>query len=220
MPGRRSTTPLSDEQDLLVWDEDQIAAIEARNGLLQFDEVLRLVEQAAPIQQIAITPELIAHLNRLALQGIRRSAGSLRSIGVQILNTPHQPPPHEEVGVLLAEMCQYVNRSWRLRDDDLADALHIAAYLMWRLNWIHPFRDGNGRTSRAVSYLALSVRIGQLLPGSPTIADLIVENRQPYYEALDEADGAWQRGIVDVSAMETLLRRLLKAQIESAFGGP
>ena len=40
MPGRRSTTPLSDEQDLLVWDEDQIAAIEARNGLLQFDEVL------------------------------------------------------------------------------------------------------------------------------------------------------------------------------------
>jgi hypothetical protein len=68
--------------------------------------------------------------------------------------------------------------------------------------------------------LALSVRIGQLLPGSPTIADLIVENRQPYYEALDEADAAWKRGIVDVGAMEALLRRLLKAQIESAFRGP
>jgi Fic family protein len=217
MSGRRSTTPLSDEQDLLILDEDQVAAMEARNGLLQFDEVLRLVEHAAQVQQIEITPKLISQLNRLAIQGIRRSAGSLRTIGVQILNTPHQPPPHEEVDKLLGEMCSYVNRNWRSRNDDLADALHIAAYLMWRLNWIHPFRDGNGRTSRAVSYLTLSVRIGHLLPGSPTIADLIVENRQPYYEALDEADAAWQRGIVSVGAMEALLQRLLKAQIESAF---
>ena len=219
MPDRRSTTPLSDEQDLLIRDEDQIAAMEARNGLLQFDEVLRLVEHAAPAQQIEINPRLISNLNQLAIQGIRQSAGSLRTIEVQILNTPHQPPPHEEVEGLLGEMCGYVNRNWRGRNGDLSDALHIAAYLMWRLNWIHPFRDGNGRTSRAVSYLALSVRIGQLLPGSPTIADLIVENRQPYYEALDEADADWQNGIVDVSAMETLLRRLLKAQIESAFRG-
>jgi len=217
MPDRRSTAPVSDEQDLLIRDEDQIAAMEARNGLLQFDEVLRLVEQAAPVQRIEISPALISDLNRLAIQGIRRSAGSLRAIGVQILNTPHQPPPYEEVDKLLGEMCVYVNRNWRSRNDDLVDALHIAAYLMWRLNWIHPFRDGNGRTSRAVSYLALSVRIGQLLPGSPTIADLIVENRQPYYEALDEADAAWKRGIVDVGAMEALLRRLLKAQIESAL---
>jgi hypothetical protein len=34
-----------------------------------------------------------------------------------------------------------------------ATAIHLAAYLMWRLNWIHPFADGNGRTARMTSYV-------------------------------------------------------------------
>jgi Fic family protein len=46
--------------------------------------------------------------------------------------------------------------------------IHLAAYLMWRLNWIHPFADGNGRTSRIISYVVLSIRAGAILPGTPT----------------------------------------------------
>ena len=217
MADRRSAISLSDEQDLLLRDEDQIAAQEARNGLLQFDEVIRLVENAAPGQQIQITSLLISNLNRIAIQGVRQSAGALRAVQVYIENSSHQPPPPREVPRLIEAMCGYANENWWSRKDDLADALHISAYLMWRLNWIHPFRDGNGRTSRAVSYLALSVRIGQLLPGTPTIPDLIVEYKQPYYAALDEADAAWRRGVVDVGAMETLLKQLLTSQIRSAL---
>jgi len=99
--------------------------------------------------------------------------------------------------------------------DDLADAVHLAAYVMWRINWIHPFRDGNGRTARAVSYLILNIRLGQLLTGEPTIADQIVENKIPYYDALDDADAAWKDQKLDVSTMEKLITRLLEKQLSS-----
>jgi Fic family protein len=52
-------------------------------------------------------------------------------------------------------MCDYVNDQWSVRT-----ALHLAAYVMWRLNWIHPFTDGNGRTSRISSYVILTIKAG------------------------------------------------------------
>jgi Fic family protein len=213
---RRSTTPYSDEYDLLISDEDQAAIQEASNGLLQFDEVNLLVQKHASSQDVEVTPRLLSELNRLAMSGIRRSAGKFRQIAIRIENSPHVPPPFEQVPELVDEMCDYVRSNWRTDKGDLADAMHLSAYLMWRLNWIHPFRDGNGRTSRAISYLALSVRYGKLLPGTPTIADRIVENRQPYYDALDLADAAWVSGRVDVSAMEALLEKLLRLQLLAA----
>jgi Fic family protein len=88
---------------------------------------------------------------------------------------------------------------------------------MWRLNWIHPFADGNGRTSRIVSYVVLSVRAGSLLPGTPTIPDQIVDNREPYFEALDTADLAFKTGQVDVSKMEELLASLLANQLAAFY---
>jgi Fic family protein len=76
-------------------------------------------------------------------------------------------------------------------------AVHLSAYTMWRLNWIHPFSDGNGRTSRIFSYILLSVKFGQYIPETMTIPDQIVANRKPYFEALESADKSlgndWQR---------------------------
>jgi Fic family protein len=109
-------------------------------------------------------------------------------------------------------MCDYVNDHW-----DESTPLHLAAYLMWRLNWIHPFADGNGRTSRIISYVVLSIRAGAVLPGTPTIPDQIVDNRNPYFEALDAADLAYRDGKVDVSKMEALLAALLAKQLASFY---
>ena len=95
--------------------------------------------------------------------------------------------------------------------------IHLAAYVMWRLNWIHPFADGNGRTSRIVSYVVLSTRAGSILPGTPTIPDQIVDNRKPYFDALDAADLAFRGGNVDVSKMEELLGSLLANQLAQFY---
>jgi len=51
------------------------------------------------------------------------------------------------------------------------------------------------------------------LPGTPTIPDQIVDNRKPYFDALDAADLAFGVGNVDVSKMEELLGSLLANQL-------
>lgn len=111
--------------------------------------------------------------------------------------------------------------------DDLADwvndnfatatALHLCAYVMWRLNWIHPFTDGNGRTSRAVAYLVLCAKLGDRLPGRNTVPEQIAANRTPYYEALESADAAETAGKLDLSALEDLLKSQLAVQLRDAW---
>ena len=109
-------------------------------------------------------------------------------------------------------MCDYVNSNWD------QNALHLSAYVMWRLNWINPFSGGNGRTSRAVSYLVLCARLGYRISGTDTIPEQIVKNRQPYYESLDAADAAWSNNnIIDLSAMERLLEHALAVQLSSVL---
>ena len=86
---------------------------------------------------------------------------------------------------------------------------------MWRLNWIHPFTDGNGRTSRALSYLVLCVRLGYLIPGTNTIPEQISADKIPYYKALEAADRAYQDNRVDVTELEDLLSNTLALQLYS-----
>jgi Fic family protein len=131
----------------------------------------------------------------------------MRDGPVKISGDSHQPPDHPQVPKLVDEMCAYVNANWH------KSALHLSAYLMWRLNWIHPFFGGNGRTARAVSYLIMCARLGFPLPGTNTIPDLIVQNKDPYYEALREADQAWATGSLDVTKMEELQSALLAKQL-------
>jgi Fic family protein len=110
---------------------------------------------------------------------------------------------------MIEDMCDYVNSSWEAKT-----AIHLSAYVMWRLNWIHPFTDGNGRTSRAASYLILCVKTGYLLPGKLTIPDQISQDRTPYYQALEAADRSLATtSSLDLREMETLLSSLLARQL-------
>jgi Fic family protein len=90
----------------------------------------------------------------------------------------------------------------------------LAAYGLWRLNWIHPFVEGNGRTARAVSYYLLCVRSGTLLPGRKTLPERIKENREGYEYSLRVADEAWDDGDLDFTAVEAYLAPLVQAQLD------
>jgi len=108
--------------------------------------------------------------------------------------------------------CEYVNENWGTNT-----AAHLAAYVLWKMNWIHPFADGNGRTARAVSYVVMSIKLDSLLPGTPTIPEQIATDKQPYYQGLESADKAWAESEhVDVSSLETMLNTMLAAQLLSA----
>ena len=204
---QRDSKPASHQ---LYTDADQKAALEARNGLIQFDEVIRLIEQAK--QDFTLRPSVIQRLQRLAIKDIYTCAGNFRTGPVYINGTTHQPPDPDTVAEHVEEMCDYVNKNWAA-----SSPLHLGAYLMWRVNWIHPFAGGNGRTSLAVSYLVLCARLGYKLPGTVTIPDQIVLNREPYYRALDAADAAYTSGTVDVSVMEQLMTEMLANQLSSVI---
>jgi Fic family protein len=146
------------------------------------------------------------------LNGISSFAGNYRPAQVEIEGSKHIPVGAHQVAELVEDLCDYVNDKW-----DTATALHLAAYCMWRLNWIHPFADGNGRTSRALSFLVLCVKTGAVLGGAPTIPDQITNNRSPYFDALDAADAAWKEERVDVARMEELQESLLARQLTRLF---
>jgi hypothetical protein len=65
--------------------------------------------------------------------------------------------------------------------------------------------------------VVLSIRAGAVLPGTPTIPDQIVDNRNPYFDALDAADDAWRNNKIDLSKMEELLGALLANQLASFY---
>jgi fido (protein-threonine AMPylation protein) len=197
----------------LITDPDELARAEARNGLRQFDMAIGAVQAAIDRRSFKLRPSLVLALHREALRGISTFAGNYRPAGVSIEGSKHQPPGAHLVPELVEEMCDYVNEKWIE-----GNALHLAAYLMWRLNWIHPFADGNGRTSRITSYVVLCAKLDAILPGTPTIPDQIVANRKPYFDALDAADTAWAgTGLVDVSMMEQLLDGMLGRQLASVY---
>lgn len=206
---RRDSRALEPE---LITDPQEKAAAEARNGFRQYDAAVATIQTALERGSFKLRPSLILALQREALVGISSYAGNYRPGGVSIEGSQHEPVGAHLVPELVEDMCDYVNDHWHE-----STPIHLAAYLMWRLNWIHPFADGNGRTSRMVSYVVLSVRAGSFLPGTPTISDQIVDNRKPYFEALDAADAAFRDGRIDVTKMEDLLASLLANQLAEFY---
>ena len=193
-------------------DADAAAVREAENGVAQFDAVLELIDEGVRGgRPFRLRPSRILDLHRIAMDGVHPLAGVFRNKPVEIAGSRHQPPREHLVPALVEEMCEWIEDHWT------DPAVALCAYVMWRLNWIHPFADGNGRTSRAVAYLVLCARAGFSLPGRKTIPEQIAENKTPYYEALERLDEAAAADRLDLTAMEALLSLGLQKQLDSAF---
>jgi fido (protein-threonine AMPylation protein) len=192
----------------LITDPAELALAESRNALRQFDIGMEILDEwlsSKKEARLRISHLLI--LNRVVLEGINRFAGTFRSTPIKIGGSSHVPPDPTQVPIFVEDFCEYIN------SNRSKSAIHLAAYALWRLNWIHPFADGNGRTARIVSYMLLCVGLGYRIPGTKTIPEQIAENKSPYYRALETADRAFQSGVIDVSAMEALLEEKLATQL-------
>lgn len=197
----------------LIADPVMKARREAENGIRQFEMALAIIERQTDGAESGfhLTPNLMVDLHRVALDGLHAQAGRYRTSPVTIGQSRHVPPSPDDIAGLVLDMCRYVNEYWHG-----FEATELAAYLLWRINWIHPFADGNGRTARMVSYVVLSVKLGYVLPGSPSIPEQIANDKQPYYRFLEEADDSWRREFVALSGMEEMLERMLERQLRGA----
>ena len=149
-----------------------------------------------PSEQVVVTPEWLC-LRHQALAGVLFPAwaGRYRDVNVQV--GPHTPPPFYEVPGLVRSFCDDLAERLRHVRPAESDALRVAellAWTDWRLQWIHPFKDFNGRIGRV---LLATVLYKLTLPHVET-APLEQDARRRYLDALRAADGGDLELLTDV----------------------
>ena len=147
--------------------KEHLEAINHEKAILYLDD---LVKEKKPI-----TEWNIKNIHRLVLKDIDdKNAGRYRTENVMIRGAVHVPPDYLKVPELMEKLI--VNyHSW-----SSYHPIIIAALLHGELVKIHPFVDGNGRTSRLLMNLDLMNH-----GFNPVI--IKKEDRLKYYEALDKA---------------------------------
>src|SRR5690606_10822516 len=114
---------------------------------------------------------MLWELNHVAVSNIAQFGGRFREEPVYV--SDHIPPHFKDVPHLMDQFFSFVHENWTIIDQPT----DLPAYALWRLNWIHPFVEGNGRTARAACYYLICLRFGGLLPGRKIVPERIRENR-------------------------------------------
>ncbi|MEO8659253.1 MAG: Fic family protein [Bryobacteraceae bacterium] len=188
-------------------DPGLYARIQEKNLLRQYDLLANCIEIGLQKGIESFDKYTLWALNYAAVANISEFGGRYREEPIYVGN--HCPPHFNEVPNLMDRFFSVVHENWEIFESPSL----LAAYALWRLNWIHPFVEGNGRTARAACYYLLCMKQGQLLPGSKIVPERIREDRKPYYAALQAADVAWEGGHFDVSDLTNYLGRLLRQQL-------
>ena len=190
------------EQD----DPDLFHRIQEQNLNRQYGLLLNCIEVGIKKGPASFDKYLLWTLNHVAVANLCQLGGRFREEPVYIGN--HKPPHFREVEGLMDRFIATVQELW-----SVLSPTALAAYGLWRLNWIHPFTDGNGRTARAVCYFLVCAHAGTFLPGRKIIPERIRDSREEYVAALRAADEAWEGGDLDFSKMEKYIARLLQEQL-------
>ena len=187
--------------------------VQEQNLLRQYDLLTKCIDIGLRKGIEAFDKYTLWSLNAAAVSNIAQFGGRYREEPIYVGN--HIPPHFNKVGHLMDQWISLIHQNWTI----FPDPVTLPAYALWRMNWIHPFVEGNGRTARAACYYLLCVKNGGLLPGSRIVPERIRENRAPYYAALKSADLAWCNGHFDVSELRNYLAGLLKAQLTDDASG-
>ena len=147
---------------------EHLEVINHRDAILYVEEIVRKNEHFSEWQ--------IRNIHRLVLSKIDDdNAGVYRKENVRIAGAKHIPPNfYELAGEMERMMAWYEDPGSSLHPVERAAQLHI------KFVGIHPFIDGNGRTSRLLLNLEL------MKHGYPPIV-IRKESRMTYFDALDKA---------------------------------
>lgn len=127
---------------------------------------------------IEISERTIKEIHAIILHGINKEqAGKYRDVPVMIVGSKHLPP---QPYLIQPQMEQFIREYQQMEQDNVHPIL-IAAFLHYQLVKLHPFIDGNGRTSRLLMNL-------YLISKAYTLVSLKGDNeaKQIYYTALEQ----------------------------------
>jgi Fic family protein len=193
------------ETDLVINEGLTISGKSMREHLeaINHKDAIIYMKQLAEKNTLLLSREVLG-IHQLVLRGIDdANAGKYRGLQVMIKGSSHTPPPPYLVA---KQMEDYF--LWYQENRKKIHPVILAAEMHERLVTIHPFIDGNGRTSRLIMNLIL-------LQNGFVIANMKGDSksRMAYYNALEEAQttGNKESFIVLVANYELIaLERYLK----------
>lgn len=190
-----------EEENKVLYDE-----IQRKNLVRQYDLMTNCIQIGLSQGARVFDKYMLWDLNHVAVANISQFAGRFREEPIYVGD--HKPPHFRDVPHLMDQFLSSIHENryeW--------SEFELAAYALWRLLWIHPFIEGNGRTARAACYYLLCVKSGGLIRGRKILPERIQEDRKPYYAALASADRAWEEGNLDIVDLANYLADLLEEQI-------
>jgi cell filamentation protein, protein adenylyltransferase len=163
-----------------VPDADPDDVRELLNYRKAFEFVSEYLEDGGPI-----TEGLVREIHRRLVEGVRggaAAAGEYRKIQNYVVNsvtgeTVYTPPPAHDVSILMAELVDWLGRTQEIHP------VLASGIAQFQLVHIHPFLDGNGRTSRLLSTLCL-YRAGYDFKRLFTISEFYDRDRSAFYRAI------------------------------------
>jgi Fic family protein len=151
--------------------------LEVKNQAQAIDYLYTLVDNKAPI-----TEHLIRNIQSIIIQNTDKTiAGSYRDHDVRISGSNHTPPSAFEIRGSMKDLI-----NWFQKNETILDPIMLATEFKHRFVSIHPFSDGNGRTSRILMNIIL------MRAGFPIVV-ILKNDRQKYYRSLQKADN----GMID-----------------------
>lgn len=188
-------------EDHPVYQNLSIENLDRQYGFLR-SAVLASLALGRPVLSL----EVVLSLNYHAITCLHGNAGVLRPC--QVVVGDYVPPPPWEVAARMSMFIDEVNRYW-----ENSDPVWLSCFILWKLNHIHPFINGNGRTARVSCYFVLCLKAGAWLPGDVLLPELLRRDRPEYVAALKHADASLSSGTLDLSVLHTLVTRLLEEQL-------
>lgn len=177
--------------------------VEAENYARHYSFLQSMITAAVNSGKPWLSESLIKALNFHAIVGLHPQAGIYRPGEVTV--GTHIPPDFWRVEALMEDFVNFINRNWHEQS-----AAFLASQALWRINNIHPFINGNGRTARAVSYYILCVKAGGPLPGSTIVPEILGNEpmRTACNGALKYADSGGDIAPLTAIFMEALRQQL------------
>jgi Fic family protein len=179
-------TQLTVEQAEALWEgkEVDLARVDDTRELLNYRDAFNLVSHHLSSGEPA-TEELIREIHKRLVAGVRGSRGRPGAYRIgqnYVANSKtgeiiYTPPPAGEVPKLMAALV-----AWLEAETEIHPVL-IAGLAQFELVHIHPFVDGNGRTSRLLSTLCL-YRAGYDFKRLFTLSEFYDRDRASFYRAI------------------------------------
>jgi len=145
---------------------------------------LRAIQYISEFQESNIDFKSIIELHQImtANTEAEQYSGDFRKGDVYVTDhvdgeVAHIPPNWQEVELLMGALCDFANN-----DTKFIHPIIKASIIHFMIGFIHPFKDGNGRTARALFYWYL-LKKGYSLIKNISISKVILESRTQYDKA-------------------------------------